>query len=133
MKNLIPELLLDLDLPINIERLNKEFNYPTNRFFIPEVSHRRANNLQYRKFRLQIVRRDGKCVVCGRKNLFTVHHILSYKLFPTLRTCLDNALTICSKCIDRYYLDLHPWEKNNEELNKFLKEAKICQLEIGQG
>jgi predicted restriction endonuclease len=61
------------------------------------IGFRKLGNSHTRwAFRVKL-RDDFTCLICGMKsNLMEAHHILSKKSFPTLRTNLDNGITLCS-------------------------------------
>lgn len=59
---------------------------------------KKRNNYKYRKWRESVLQRDGACVKCGEKDGLVAHHIMPFALYPTLRTDVNNGLTLCSSC-----------------------------------
>lgn len=67
-------------------------------------------NYSYRKFREQVLQRDGyRCQWCGSTENLHVHHILSFAENPNLRLEPSNAITLCKKC----HMGYHGLEKKN--------------------
>ena len=53
----------------------------------------------YKAFRTEVLKRDHfSCQFpdCGRKSQLEVHHIKTWKECPSLRTDVDNGITLCS-------------------------------------
>ena len=52
------------------------------------------------KLRQEHLRRNGSCVVCGRRGHWglQVHHIKSFKDYPELELRSDNLATLCRRC-----------------------------------
>lgn len=71
-------------------------------------THKKRNNYSYRKWRLAVIKRDGKCVKCGRKDSLEAHHIKHFSEYPELALDLNNGITLCKKC----HISLHKEERN---------------------
>lgn len=68
-------------------------NVPENRQSIPG----------YTEWRNTIISRDRHCVVCGGNKSLEAHHMYGYKKYPALRTDVENGVTLCKYCHDRYH------------------------------
>ena len=56
------------------------------------------NTRDYRSFRVKVIRRDKRCVVCGSNKNRTAHHLNSGSYFTNERFCLDNGVCLCYGC-----------------------------------
>lgn len=59
---------------------------------------KKRNNYKYRQWRLSIINRDGKCMVCGSKENLQAHHIKPFSTHPLERYDERNGLTLCETC-----------------------------------
>ena len=50
---------------------------------------------EYRRWRIEVVRRDKKCVICGSMYKRSAHHIANGQHHPELRFDVDNGVTLC--------------------------------------
>lgn len=59
-----------------------------------------ANNRKYRKWRMEVFKRDDyTCQSCFKKGIYLeAHHIKGWTEYPDLRYEKDNGLTLCKKC-----------------------------------
>lgn len=71
-------------------------------------THKKRNNYSYRKWRIAVVKRDGKCVKCGSKDDLEAHHIKHFSEYPELALDLNNGITLCKKC----HVNLHKEERD---------------------
>ena len=53
---------------------------------------------EYRYWRVAIIRRDGKCLICGSRKRRQAHHKNSGSYFPLERYDMENGVTLCYKC-----------------------------------
>ena len=65
---------------------------------------RNYNDPTYKKFRLDVLKRDKfTCQMCkkrGKKTRLNVHHIMKWSSASSLRFDIDNGITLCKKCHD---------------------------------
>lgn len=62
------------------------------------------NNLEYKKARALVRKRDGyKCKICHSKKKCQVHHVKPFSLFPALLSDPKNMLTLCKTCHQRMW------------------------------
>lgn len=85
---------------------------------------------EYRLWRALVIRRDGKCIICGSMKRRQAHHINNGAHHPEERYDVDNGVTLCSECHSQYHNNFnrsyrvkttrHNWD-NFLELIKYLK------------
>lgn len=74
-------------------------NYSANKTVADRMRER--NYPEYRVWRTSVYARDNyTCIVCedNKGGNLIAHHLRSYAKNPTLRTEIDNGVTLCSKC-----------------------------------
>jgi hypothetical protein len=64
---------------------------------------------EYHQWRNSVIKRDKKCVVCGKDKELHAHHIKPFAKYPELRTVLSNGITLCKTC----HRKMHRKEKTN--------------------
>lgn len=81
---------------------------------ITSENHRIRTSVQYRDFRIKVLRRDiWTCVKCGYRSKgsqcqdIRVDHIKPFHLFPKLRLIVSNGRTLCRKCDYIYGYNYH--------------------------
>lgn len=52
----------------------------------------------YRIWRIEVIRRDGKCQCCGSMKSRHAHHVKHATYFKHLRYDVDNGITLCAEC-----------------------------------
>lgn len=68
-----------------------------NHKFNPNKQTRRTYRFPYKKWRLEVLKRDKNSCLCGRTNCNIVHHINPYRDTPD-NLDINNGITLCSKC-----------------------------------
>lgn len=58
---------------------------------------------EYKKWRNEVIFRDRKCVCCGLDKHLEAHHLFGYKDNKSLRTDINNGVTLCSFCHNKYH------------------------------
>lgn len=74
---------------------------------------KKRNNYKYRKWRSDVLERDGKCVECGCTENLVAHHIKEFALYPLLRFELDNGITLCDECHKRLHKEARECQRLN--------------------
>lgn len=79
---------------------------------------------EYRNWRISVYSRDNyTCVSCkdARGGNLIAHHIYSYAKNPTLRTDIDNGVTLCTKCHSDFHSRFGYYNNTEDQFNTFLK------------
>ena len=58
---------------------------------------------EYRKWRVKVIRRDKKCVICGSIKHRNAHHINHATYFPEQRFDENNGITLCRDCHTNFH------------------------------
>lgn len=100
---------LDDVVPDNMDSLQKLYFHIVKPLVDAEREKEDRICQEYRNFRDIVLSRDmGICQRCGKKGKgMNVHHIKSFKEYPTLRFDPDNGITLCNKC----HKEVHRGEK----------------------
>lgn len=61
------------------------------------------NTREYRKWRISVIRRDKKCVICNSNEKRVAHHINNGSHHPEERFLVSNGITLCRKCHTAYH------------------------------
>lgn len=72
---------------------------------------KKRNNYSYRKWRAEVLKRDGRCLNCGSTEKLVAHHIKPFAEFPEYRFDVNNGITLCDSCHKR----LHGLERSDGE------------------
>ena len=87
----------------------------------------RESDSDYRIFRKNVLDRDNhKCQCCGLEKKLQVHHIFSSKYYPSLKNDVNNGITLCKYCHQKYhtiYRNKH--NVNAETFSKFMRDFGI--------
>ena len=72
---------------------------------ITPISKKIRQSLTMRQWREDVFKRDNwTCQKCGKRSKagayvrIEAHHVKPFAVFPNLRMCVDNGLTLCKKC-----------------------------------
>ena len=82
---------------------------------------------EYRVWRILVIRRDKKCVICGSIKYRNVHHLNHASYFKNQRFDVNNGITLCGKHHRLFhYLYIGNTRKKctREQFIKFLKILK---------
>jgi len=60
---------------------------------------------EYRIWRIEVIRRDKICQICGSRRRRQAHHINHATYFKELRFVVSNGVCLCSKCHSHYHND----------------------------
>lgn len=58
---------------------------------------------EYKDWRNEVIFRDRKCVCCGLDKHLEAHHLFGYKDNKSLRVDVNNGVTLCSFCHNKYH------------------------------
>lgn len=79
---------------------------------------------EYRKWRTSVYERDNYTCVCCEKigGKLNAHHIYNYNEHEELRTDIDNGVTMCSECHNKFHR-IYGYKNNNLfQLHDFIKK-----------
>lgn len=98
-----------------------------NKEALEEDTSNKEPDFDYSIFRENILFRDNlKCQCCGLDKKLHVHHIFSSKYYPSLKTDINNGITLCKYCHQKYhtiYGNKH--DVNAETFSKFMRDFGI--------
>jgi hypothetical protein len=102
------------------ERGAKNWNYKGG--ITPENKNIRKG-IELRLWREAVFARDNwTCQKCGKRGEdLQAHHILNFADFPELRTSIENGITLCKNCHDRFHKIYSKKNNTKEQLEEFLK------------
>lgn len=80
------------------------------------------HRVAYKEWRQMVFERDDFiCAKCGlRGGTLNSHHIISFSVNEKLRLKMDNGITLCKKCHQKFHSEYGKKQYNNTSLNKFL-------------
>jgi len=58
---------------------------------------------EYRQWRVAVIRRDKRCVVCGSRKTREAHHLSSGTYFKEQRFDISNGVCLCHKCHTNFH------------------------------
>ena len=102
----------------------------------PEYNHEKSLDerlkdrkyIEYYEWRKQVYERDNyTCQSCGddKGGNLVAHHKLNYSEHETLKTDIDNGITLCNKC-HKLFHDTYGYTNNNEkQLHEFINNMSI--------
>ena len=102
----------------------------------PEYNHEKSLDerlkdrkyIEYYEWRKQVYERDNyTCQSCGddKGGNLVAHHKLNYSEHETLKTDIDNGITLCNKC-HKLFHDTYGYTNNNEkQLYEFINNMSI--------
>jgi len=61
----------------------------------------------YRRWRVQVIRRDKVCAICTSRKNRHAHHIDSASYFPELRFVVQNGVCLCKTCHRQYHTNFN--------------------------
>jgi len=65
------------------------------------------NSREYRLWRVEVIRRDKVCQVCGSRRHRHAHHLESAAYNKELRYVVDNGVCLCSECHTQYHTNFN--------------------------
>jgi hypothetical protein len=74
----------------------------------------------YRIWRVAVLRRDKKCVICGSMKGRHAHHIHGATFFPELRFEEDNGVCLCAVCHMNFHCNFKRSYREKCDMDDFL-------------
>jgi hypothetical protein len=88
---------------------------------------------EYRLWKVAVVRRDRKCLICGSMHKRHAHHLNSASYYPFLRFDVDNGVTLCSKCHMHLHCDYKKSYRSKCDRNDYENYKKLAEYFLGIG
>ena len=84
------------------------------------------SRIQFRLWRESVFARDNyTCQKCWIKGIYLhPHHIKNFAEYPKLRFAIDNGITFCKKCHNKFHKKYGYRNNTKEQVNMFIKEKK---------
>lgn len=57
----------------------------------------------YRRWRIKVIRRDKRCVICGSMKRRAAHHLNHATFFPKERYHMRNGVCLCGDCHEQFH------------------------------
>jgi HNH endonuclease/NUMOD3 motif len=111
-----------------------ENNWNYNPNLSPEERERIRATSEYWEWRKAVYERDNyTCQCCGdnRGGNLVAHHLYSYSDYPTLRTDLENGVTLCKDCHISFHKQYGFGKNTKEQFIEFLKTHGNQQPSLG--
>ena len=113
---------------------NDKINKKIEKFSSKEVSHQGwRKTKEYRHWRINVIKRDKCCMICGSKKKRQAHHLKNGNNHPKYRFDVDNGITLCYDCHRNFHTNFKKnyHQKTTEEdfknfvtLINYIKEIK---------
>lgn len=85
---------------------------------------RKRATTELRLWRKAVFERDNhSCQKCGASGKLTVHHIRNFVSYPGLRTSIENGITFCKKCHQRFHRKYGIKNNNSKQIKEFINYA----------
>lgn len=116
-------------LLLELKALTKDFEKSDYHYFL---SRKKAylQSMIWKKKRREVLERDNyTCRLCGKRDLFDVHHISGYNLIPD--EGIEHLVLLCRKCHDDqhkiygYPKTYHEYMSWNAPLKTYTKNLKL--------
>lgn len=108
----------------NVERIENELLIEDYYEPVDEKEPGDRNSPEYTDWRNKVINRDRVCKICGGDKHLHAHHIYSYHANPELRIDVDNGITLCQFCHDKYH-SYYGKKSNPQTLMEFIKRFRI--------
>lgn len=82
---------------------------------------------EYRVWRVNVIRRDKRCVVCGSIKNRQAHHLEDGSNNPDLRFVLSNGVTLCRGCHTVFHTDYKKSFRYKTTLDDFQNFLRIVE------
>jgi len=94
---------------------------------ISEENSKIRHSLEYRLWREAVWTRDNwTCQKCGQRGgKLHTHHIFNFNTYLDLRFAIDNGITLCKKCHDKFHKIYGKKNNTKEQLEEFLANGKL--------
>jgi len=100
---------------------------------------KRSKDKLYRKWRIQVIRRDKRCVICNSTRRRAAHHIEDWSYHPDKRYLLSNGVTLCGHCHMNFHCNFKnsyrekcskkDWD-NFKSLVNYLRDKDLNKMDV---
>lgn len=104
-----------------VEKLTGENSVHWNFGLTEEEREIKRNYIEYREWRTKVYRKnDYTCQKCGKRggNL-NAHHIKNYSTNKDLRLVLENGITLCKKCHNKFHKKYGINDNSSDQMEEF--------------
>lgn len=93
---------------------------------LEDIANREFDS-DYKIFKENVLFRDNhKCQCCGLEKKLQAHHIFSSKYYPSLKNDVNNGITLCKYCHQKYHtIYRNKYNVNAETFSKFMRDFGI--------
>ena len=82
---------------------------------------------EYRLWRVSVIRRDSRCVICDSLIGREAHHINHSTYFPEQRFLVENGVTLCRKCHSQFHTNYKSSFREKCTLKDFLNFKELIK------
>jgi len=86
------------------------------------------NSKNYRKWRIEVIRRDKVCQVCKALKNRQAHHLNHATYFQNERFDVENGITLCKRCHKSLHIDYHRGYRKKCTKKSFMYFHRISTL-----
>jgi len=86
----------------------------------------RSKDREYRKWRIKVIRRDKKCILCGSRYRRAAHHVNTWHYFPKERYDVKNGVCLCGHCHMMYHTKFKSSYRCKGTKKDFIRFAKLA-------
>ena len=106
-----------------MQGMTGEKNHMWDATMTDEDRHSRHTEAAHQSWRAEVLERDGyQCRRCGSDGPLHAHHILPYTENKSLRTDVDNGITLCVGCHTEFHAGYGSFGVTDIELDEFMEE-----------
>lgn len=93
----------------------------------------RKNDKEFERWAKSVKIRDQwTCQICNARGVYLeAHHKNAFNAFPEQRYVLDNGVTLCSRCHNRFH-EIYDYGNNTEEQFKQYEEIALSLRKIAE-
>jgi len=91
------------------------------------------NTADYRHWRVKVIRRDKKCVICGNIKNRQAHHIECASYNKDLRYNIENGVCLCKTCHRNFHIYYKKGFRKKTNRDDLVRFFKIARFYIKQG
>ncbi len=119
-----PEYREELSIRMSKTQLGK--NNPNWKGGITSENIEIRTGSKYKEWRKKVLIRDNHiCQKCYEKSLeLCSHHVKNFSSYKKLRFVIDNGITFCSDCHNKFHIIYGSKNNNKKQVNNFIKDKR---------